>query len=187
MLQTTHDFTHLVTPHLPAARRLARWLTRNPDDAEDLVQEASLRAFRHFDRFRGDDAHSWLLTIVRHTCYSWHRSQRRRPSLSQFAPIDIEDADAPCPERLLLQRVTTRRVAEAIEALPEGFRQVFILRELEGLGYRDIADTLQMPVGTVMSRLSRARVQFRRAAHAIADGRPAVGRSTTPTRRRGLR
>jgi RNA polymerase sigma-70 factor (ECF subfamily) len=127
------------------------------------VQEASLRAFRHFDQFRGDDAHSWLLTIVRHTCYSWHRRQRRRPSVSQVAPLDVEDPDAPCPERLLLQRLTTRRVTEAIATLPESFRQVFILRELEGLGYRAIADTLHMPVGTVMSRLSRAREQLRRA------------------------
>jgi len=159
-----NDFTHLVTPHLPAAYRLARWLTGNPDDAEDLLQEATLRAFRHFDQFRGGDAHSWLLTIVRHTCYTWHKRLRRLP-LDQVATLDVEDPDAPCPERLLLQRLTTRCVDEAIAGLPESFRQVFVLRELEGLSYGEIAEALQMPVGTVMSRLSRARVRFRRAAN----------------------
>ena len=136
----------------------------NPDDAEDLLQEASLRAFRHFDRFRGGDAHSWLLTIVRHTCYSWHRRHRRRPVLDSVPTPDVADPAGPCPERLLLQRLATRQVDEAIGALPARFREVFILREVEGLSYKEIADRLQVPVGTVMSRLSRARIHFRHTA-----------------------
>ena len=148
---------HLLS-HLTAAYNLARWLTRNGTDAEDVVQEAYLRAFKHFRSFRGSDSRPWLLAIVRNTFYTWLR-QNRAPELQ--IPFDeeiqIADEDHLDPEAQLLQKANTHLVRQAIEELPPEFREVIVLRELEGLSYRQIADVTDTPVGTVMSRLARGR------------------------------
>ena len=143
--------------HLNAAYNLARWLTRNATDAEDVVQEAYLRALKHFRSFHGNDSRPWLLAIVRNTFYTW--LQRNRAS-EQRIPFDEEihsSEDHPNPEVLLLQKANNELVTQAIEKLPAEFREVIVLRELEGLSYRQIADVTEIPVGTVMSRLARGR------------------------------
>jgi RNA polymerase sigma-70 factor, ECF subfamily len=161
-------FESVVLPHLDAAYALARWLTRNDADAADVVQEAMLRAFRYFDSYREGDAKSWLLRIVRRTCYSW--LERNRPA--DMVPLDVEterDEEAAGPalagsiESLLQNRSDLRRLDALIAALPPPLREVIVLRELEELGYREIAEVVGVPVGTVMSRLHRARSALRRA------------------------
>jgi RNA polymerase sigma-70 factor (ECF subfamily) len=152
-------FDQVVLPHLDAAYNLARWLTRNGHDAEDVVQEAFLRALRFFGGFHGGNARAWLLAIVRNACYDWLR--RNRPS-EVSAPIDEEvhssavDPD-PTPEDLLIAQAGRHRLRDALEALPVAWREVLVLRELEGLSYREIADVAGIRMGTVMSRLARAR------------------------------
>ncbi len=151
-------FDQVVLPHLDAAYNLARWLTRNGHDAEDVVQEAFLRALRFFGGFHGGNARAWLLAIVRNTCYDWLR--RHRPS-EVSTPFDEEVHGAadqsPTPEDLLIEQADRLRLREALETLPVAWREVLILRELEGLSYREIADVAGIKMGTVMSRLARAR------------------------------
>jgi RNA polymerase sigma-70 factor (ECF subfamily) len=161
-------FESVVLPHLDAAYALARWLTRNDADAADVVQEAMLRAFRYFDSYREGDARSWVLRIVRRTCYSW--LERNRPAdivpLEADAELD-EEVAAPAAARnteaLLQNRSDLRRLDTLIEALPAPLREVVVLRELDELGYREIAEVTGVPIGTVMSRLHRARSALRRA------------------------
>ena len=141
-------------PHLDAAFNLARWLTRNDHDAEDVVQEAMLRAYRFFDALRGE-ARPWLLAIVRNACFSW--LQANRPVELQAIDRMEQESDAPGPEALAARDLDRRRVNEAIAALPVQFREVLVLRELEDLAYKDIARIAEIPIGTVMSRLARAR------------------------------
>jgi RNA polymerase sigma factor (sigma-70 family) len=149
-------FEETVLPHLDAAFNYARWLTRNEAEAEDVVQDACVRAMRFAASLRGDDARSWLFAIVRNTWYS-----RARRSLRTIAPMDAaggEPADeALDPEEQLLQQQTVSRVRAAVESLPADFREVIVLRELEGLSYKEIAAVVDVPLGTVMSRLARAR------------------------------
>ena len=144
--------------HLNAAYNLARWLTRNPTDAEDVVQEAYLRALKHFRSFHGSDSRPWLLAIVRNTFYTLR--QRNRGS-DQGIPFDEEShsqpEDHPNPEVQLLQKANSQLVRQAIEELPAEFREVIVLRELEGLSYKQISNVTEIPVGTVMSRLARGR------------------------------
>ena len=152
------SFEDAVLPHVDAAHNLARWLTRNDSDADDVVQEAYLRAFKFFGGFHGADGRSWLLAIVRNTCYTWMQ-HNRSPELT--IPLDdelyeIESKDLN-PEALLLQRANTQRVRQELAELPVEFREVIVLRELEGLSYKQIADVAEIPLGTVMSRLVRAR------------------------------
>jgi RNA polymerase sigma-70 factor (ECF subfamily) len=151
-------FDQLVLPHLDAAYNLARWLTRNGHDAEDVVQEAFLRALKFFGGFHGSNARAWLLTIVRNACYDWLR--RNRPS-EISAPFEEEAHSpvdpSPTPEDLAVAMADRRRLREALEALPLAWREVLILRELEGLSYKEIADVAGVKIGTVMSRLARAR------------------------------
>ena len=154
-------FEEAVLPHLEAGRRLARWLTRNEHDADDIVQEASLRAFRYFRTFVGGDSRAWFLTIVRNTCSSWQR--RRLTAMTD--PFEEEDhlslrSDSD-PEFLLLQADDATLVARAMRSLPDRLRQVLALREFHGLSYREVAEAIGTPVGTVMSRLSRAREALR--------------------------
>jgi RNA polymerase sigma-70 factor, ECF subfamily len=157
------SFDEVVLPHLDAARRLARWLLRNEHDAEDVVQEASLRAFRYFRTFAGGNGRAWFLRIVRNTCWSWRSDGFPGPT----DPFD-EEAHSRAhpgsdPETLLLRTDDVIVVDRAMRALPNRFREVLVLREVEGLTYRELADMRGIPMGTVMSRLSRARGAFREA------------------------
>ena len=164
-------FNEIAVPHLDAAYNLARWLTRNEHDAEDVVQEAYLRAFKFFDGYRGGDARAWVLKIVRHTCFTW--LARNRPAevvAASEEEIDEERAVATVngarsdPETLLLQRLDSELLNRLIDKLPTPYREILVLREIEDLSYREIADILVLPIGTVMSRLARARERLQRAA-----------------------
>ena len=150
-------------PHLDAAYRLARWLMRNEHDAEDVVQEASLKAFQYFRTFTGGNGRAWFLQIVRNTCYGWYA--RGVDALTD--PFDEEQhhasQPAPDPEALLLQTDDVALITRAIHTLPDRFRELLVLRELEGLSYRELADVMGIPMGTVMSGLSRARQALRSA------------------------
>jgi len=152
----------LIVPHLHAAYNLARWLVRVPEDAEDLVQDAFLRAFRAFNGFHGGDGRAWLLTIVRNTCYS-HLERRRKPAekIEFDEQAHTPEGGSPTPEALLVQSSDTASLRRAVQELPAEFREVIVLRELEELSYREIAEMTGAPVGTVMSRLARARQQLR--------------------------
>jgi RNA polymerase sigma-70 factor (ECF subfamily) len=149
--------------HLDAAYNLARWLMGNPADAEDVVQDAYVRALAGADRFRGGDERAWLLAIVRNGCYSSHRRQRVRQATDFDETVHGEDAVTPSPEQRAIDRDTSRRVRLAVERLTPEFREVIVLREFEGLSYKEIAEVVAAPVGTVMSRLSRARAQLQAA------------------------
>jgi len=145
-------------PHLDAAYNLARWLLRNDHDAEDAVQEACLRAWRAFDRFRGGDGRAWLLTIVRNVCYTHLREIRREPVLEMFDDAAHGSSDDPAESKAIEWKETKgEQLRQALERLPAEFREVIVLHELEGLAYREIATVAGIPLGTVMSRLARAR------------------------------
>ncbi len=171
-------FERLVLPHLDAAYSLARWLTRNDADAADVVQEAYLRAFRYFESYREGDAKSWLLRIVRRTCYTWLERNRPAELVALDTVDDVDDASAAAPgpagdaEALLMSRSDLRRLDRLIETLPTPLREAIVLRELHELDYRQIAEVTGVPVGTVMSRLHRARAALRRAweGKEAADG-----------------
>jgi RNA polymerase sigma-70 factor (ECF subfamily) len=143
---------------LDAAFNYARWLTKSAADAEDVVRDASVRALRFFSSFRNDDARAWLLTIVRHT---WYARFSKAGSAERHAVFDDMKDERPDeqldPEALVIQRQAVERVHRAIEKLPVDFREVVVLRELEGLSYKEIAAVIGTPIGTVMSRLARAR------------------------------
>ncbi|MBU1225182.1 MAG: sigma-70 family RNA polymerase sigma factor [Gammaproteobacteria bacterium] len=170
----TRRFEAAVLPHLDAAYNLARWLLRDEQSAQDVVQEAYLRAFRFFDGFRGDqDARPWLLSIVRNSCFTWLRERGREPvefdeerDSEQRDPALYEATDG--PERLLERKLERAQVNAAVATLTPLFREVLILRELEAMSYDEIAQVVGIPVGTVMSRLSRARSMLRTAL-AAAD------------------
>ena len=151
-------FEEVVLPHLDAAFNYARWLTRNETDAEDVVQDAYVRALRYYSSLRDDNARGWLLTIVRHAWYGRLRPRDRGPHTSVFNDMNDEpSAEGLNPEALLLQQQTVDDVQTALEQLPVEFREVIVLREFEGLSYKEIAGVIGIPIGTVMSRLSRAR------------------------------
>src|SRR4051794_24913860 len=162
--RTVERFERALLPHLDAAYNLARWLAGDPDDAQDLVQEAYLRALRGFGAFHGGDARCWVLTIVRNTCYTWLRRNR-----SPDAPVSLDDelhaveSAEPAPDAALLRHAEGAMVREAIEQLPPEFREAIVLRELEGLSYKQIAGVTRLPLGTVMSRLARARQRLQQA------------------------
>ena len=154
-------FEEIALPHLSAAYNLARWLVRDESDAEDIVQEAYLRAFKFFGGYYGGDSRAWLLTIVRNTCYTWLQQNR---VLRLAEPIDDKiDELGPSgsdPETLLLQSVDAQTVRDALQELPVEFREVMVLREMEGLSYKEIANVVDIPIGTVMSRLKRGRTRL---------------------------
>lgn len=152
------DYENTVAPHLNAAYNLARWLTHNDQDAEDVVQEASLRAMRFIGSYRGGDSKAWLLKIVRNTCYTWIQKNRERlPTLSFDDEAHNLASDTLNPEAIVLQKVDIELLREALAELPVEFREVLVLREMEGLNYREIGEIVDIPLGTVMSRLARAR------------------------------
>jgi RNA polymerase sigma-70 factor (ECF subfamily) len=156
------NFEEVVLPHLNAAYNLARWLTRNTQDAEDVVQEAYLRGFRFFGGFRGGNARTWLLKIVRNTCYTWLHQNRAQQVTDPFDErVHTEAAESQNPETLLLQKAEGQWLNQALEELPTVFREVLVLLEIEGLSYKEIAEVLEIPIGTVMSRLARARHRLR--------------------------
>jgi RNA polymerase sigma-70 factor (ECF subfamily) len=160
------SFDEVVLPHLGAASRLARWIMRNEHDAEDVVQEASLRAFRYFRTFAGGNGRAWFLRIVRNTCSSWrgHGGYGVHASTDPFdEELHSSARPASDPETLLLQTDGRTLIERAMSHLPDRLRQVLVLRELEGLSYREMADVMGIPMGTVMSSLSRARQALRRA------------------------
>jgi RNA polymerase sigma-70 factor (ECF subfamily) len=155
-------FERVALPHLDAAYNLARWLTRDEHGAEDVVQEAFYRAARFFAGFRGSDGRTWLLAVVRRASYDWLQKQRR---WTASAPFD-EDAHSPSkgddPEVLAIRKADVDLLRRVVEDLPTEYREVIVLRELEGLSYQQIATVTEVPLGTVMSRLSRARKQLQK-------------------------
>ena len=159
MLRTTElvRFEKIVLPHLGAAFNLARWITGNDHDAEDVVQESYVRALKFFGGFRGENSRPWLLSIVRNTCLTWLQQNRFSGSTELDVEIDGREEESENPESILLAAAQSQIVRKAIEALPPEFREVIILREMEDLSYKEIANIASIPVGTVMSRLSRAR------------------------------
>jgi RNA polymerase sigma-70 factor (ECF subfamily) len=149
-------FEQLVLPHLDAAFNLARWLLRRREDAEDVAQEAMLRAWRFFLGFHGGDARAWLLQIVRNTCYTW--LEKNRPmELSVEFDEELHLENCATPETMAIAGDERECLTRALETLPPRFREVIVLRELEGYSYKEIATIASIPIGTVMSSLSRAR------------------------------
>ena len=173
----------ILLSHLDSAYNLAQWLVRNSADADDVVQEAYLRAFQYSDGFRGGDARAWLLTIVRNSAYTWLRKSRAVEPVSEFDErVATAGAEPPNPEQLLLQKADGQLVEQAMSLLPIRCREILILRELEGLSYKQIAEVVGVPMGTVMSTLSRARERFRQAAGGLLGTRgplPMEGPTTT--------
>ena len=157
------SFDEVVLPHLDAAYRLARWLVRNDHDAEDVVQEASLRAFRYFRTFAGGNGRAWFLRIVRNTCCGW-RGDSFHAHTDPFDETQHSGTrPASDPETLLLQTDDVRLIERAMRNVPDRFRELLVLRELEGLSYRELTEVMGIPMGTVMSGLSRARRALRGA------------------------
>jgi len=152
-----------MVPHLAAALTLARYLLREAADAEDAVQEAYLQAVRHFAGFRGDNARAWLLTIVRSICYAWSDRERRFGWAEELDQVASTEDD---PETSLVRRELQDQLARAVDGLPLPFREVIVMREIQQLSYKEIATVTGVPVGTVMSRLSRARGRLQRVLEA---------------------
>jgi RNA polymerase sigma-70 factor (ECF subfamily) len=165
--ETRRRFESLAMPHLNAAYNLARWLTHNDHDAEDVVHEALIRAMRYMGGFRGENARPWLLQIVRHACYSWLKENRQADIVSLDEDDDArQEMAAPAgdePPAAAMRKAEREQINAAIAGLPIAYREVLVLRELEDLSYNDIARIADIPVGTVMSRLARARALMREA------------------------
>ena len=159
--QDTTRFEQIMLPHLDSATNLARWLLRNQADAEDVVQEAMLRAYRFFHRFRGGDARAWLLRIVRNCCYTWLEKNRPAELMTEFNE-ELHQRPSADPETLASRTDERERLMRALESLPARAREVLVLRELEGCSYKEIAQIAAIPIGTVMSTLARARERLRR-------------------------
>jgi RNA polymerase sigma factor (sigma-70 family) len=162
MTTITQGFEEAALPHLDGAYNLARWFTRNDKDAEDVVQEAYLRALRHFASFEGGDARPWLLAIVRNTYYNWIRQNRVMKFEDELDDETyLQTSDDLDPEMLLIREADIQMLRSALEKLPAEFREVIVLREFEELSYKQIADVVKIPMGTVMSRLARARERLK--------------------------
>lgn len=157
-------FEEIVLPHLDAAHNLARWLTRDPQDAQDVVQEACLRAFRFFDTYQGGDGKAWLLAVVRNTCRTWHRRHGRERTTLPFDEEAHGVSSPPGQEQGAADREHLGVLRACIEALPVDFREVLVMRELEEMSYLEIAAATGLALGTVMSRLSRARKRLEECA-----------------------
>jgi len=166
-----------ILPHLDAAYSLARWLTATEQDAEDVLQEACLRATRFFPGYQGGSARAWLLSIVRRTSYTWHE-KNREPDATAIA-FDEELHSGGCvtidPEARLLRQADREMIRQALAELPVEFREVIVLREFEQLSYKEIASVAEIPVGTVMSRLARGRQQLQQSLVARLGEEPNSG------------
>jgi RNA polymerase sigma-70 factor, ECF subfamily len=170
-------FEAQVLPHLDAAYRFARWLARSPHDADDVVQEAVLRAYRGFEALRGPEVKAWLLTIVRNCHSTALKQQQRRAQVPLPEEHDAQDGDAliaptPDPESASIRRDAERTLETLIAGLPDDYREVLILREIEDMRYREIAAVTNLPIGTVMSRLARARSVLKERWSLQANGEP---------------
>lgn len=150
------NFEDVVLPHLDAAYNLARWLTHEETDAEDVVQEAYLRALKYFDGFHGGDSRSWMLKIVRNTCFSWLQKNRTLEHFDEFDE-ELHQVETNNPETILIEKIEGQLLKQILAELPLEFREIIVLREVEGLSYKEIAVVTDLPLGTVMSRLARAR------------------------------
>ena len=156
------SFEAAMLPHLDAAHNLARWLLRNEEDAQDVVQEAYLRAFRAFGGFRGSNGRAWLLTIVRNTAYTLLKKSHAVDLTTSFdEEIHVTGHDSVSPATILEHNEDAQLIKEAMDELPAEFREILVLRHQEGLSYKEIADIAQIPPGTVMSRLARARAKLK--------------------------
>lgn len=157
--KSTAEFERLFLPHLDGAYNLARLLLRNAEDAEDVVQESYVRALRAFSTFRGGESRPWFLTIVRNTSFTWLRDNRSRADRAEYHE-ELHVSGGPTPEAESLGQERARCVQRCVQQLPSDFREAIILREIEELSYKEIAEITGVPRGTVMSRLSRARVRL---------------------------
>jgi RNA polymerase sigma-70 factor (ECF subfamily) len=181
-------FREAALPHLDAIYTLARYLLRDPADAEDATQECYLRALRHFDTFRGNDIKPWLFAILRNICNAEFRRRARvtlydvNAETDNEATVPIWQEEPESPETGMSRRSDTYTIQRMVAGLPEAFREVIVLREIEGLSYREIADIINAPIGTVMSRLARARATLREAwlRAASQDARSDGGEQTNP-------
>lgn len=181
---TAARFNRLIIPHLEAAYNFARFLSRDGDAAQDIVQDAFLRAYRSFDGYRGGDARSWVFAIVRNCYHVWLQENRRKSRVempltdnNDGASASIADdiaSEEDTPETALIRKTESEHVRTVIYSLPDALREILILRELEQLSYRQIADITELPIGTVMSRLARARQEFGKAWHGEASGEAAA-------------
>jgi RNA polymerase sigma-70 factor (ECF subfamily) len=153
-------FADVTLPHLDAAYNLARWLTRDEHAAEDVVQEAYLRAARYFGSFRGGDGRPWLLGVVRHAAFDWLKRHRGPGAVSFDDDLHDRGDTSADPQQLVLRKSDEASVRDALAELPLPLREVVVLRELEGMSYQEIAALVEIPIGTVMSRLSRGRRQL---------------------------
>lgn len=168
--RATDSFELLMLPHLGAAFTLARYLLRDTADAEDAVQEAYLQALRHFGGFRGENARAWLLTIVRRACYAWSDRENRHDYAGDPDLVDELPGYADDPEAAAVRGELQKQLARAVDGLPLPFREVVVLREIQELSYQEIATVIGAPVGTVMSRLARARRRLQRLLAAQGMG-----------------
>ncbi len=155
-------FEQVILRHIDAAYNLARWMIRNNQDAEDIVQESFLRAYKYFSSYQGGNGRSWLLTIVRNTCYTWlHENQAHGAPVDLNEEITSTELNVDDPEKCLQIKVDRQSVAQALEKLPVEYRELIVLRELEEMSYKEIALIAGVPIGTVMSRLARARQRLK--------------------------
>ena len=179
--ETARRFHETIIPYLDASYNFARFLSRDAEAAEDIVQEAFLRAYRHFDGYRGGDPRAWLFSIVRNCYRAWWHDYCRKAHFEQPLPEDTAGEDDPpasrdiasdddTPEMAMIHKSDAERVRAVIQGLPEAMREILVLRELEDLSYRQIADIIDAPIGTVMSRLARARDEFGKAWRLINPG-----------------
>ncbi len=166
-------FERVVMPHLNDAYTLARYLMHDEHDAQDVVQDSVLRAIRHIDGFRHGDARAWLLTIVRNCCYTWHKSHKReRSNVSLSDESALTVADSNTADDATIRASDSELIRAAVDRLPAELREVLVLRELNELSYREISEVVGVPMGTVMSRLSRAREKL---AAVLGEGTMKVG------------
>lgn len=154
------DFDRLFLPHMDAAYNLARWMVRDDHDAQDVVQEAYLRAIRFAGGFRGGDSRSWILSIVRNTAFTWLKRNRHEPPSEFQETAHEEAADETGLEADALRKTDAAMIRTALEELNDEFREVIVMRDIEGLSYKEIAEVADIPIGTVMSRLARARAKL---------------------------